>query len=44
MAVMGGSVARRYARALFGIGVDAGKFEALGDELGELATLWSESD
>ena len=28
MAVMGGSVARRYARALFGIGVDAGKFEA----------------
>jgi len=44
MAVMGGSVARRYARALFGIGVDAGKFEALGEELGELATLWSESD
>ena len=44
MAVMGGSVARRYARALFGIGVDAGKFEALGDELGVLAALWSESD
>jgi F-type H+-transporting ATPase subunit delta len=44
MAVMGGSVARRYARALFGIGVDAGKFEALGDELGDLATLWSQSD
>jgi F-type H+-transporting ATPase subunit delta len=44
MAVMGGSVARRYARALFGIGVDAGKFEALGDELGELASLWNESD
>ena len=44
MAVMGGSVARRYARALFGIGVDAGKFEALGDELGELATLWNASD
>jgi F-type H+-transporting ATPase subunit delta len=44
MAVLGGSVARRYARALFGIGVDAGKFEALGDELGELASLWSESD
>ena len=37
MAVMGGSVARRYARALFGIGVDAGKFEALGDELDELS-------
>jgi len=44
MAVMGGSVARRYARALFGIGVDAGKFEALGDELGDLATLWNQSD
>ncbi|HXU04878.1 MAG TPA: F0F1 ATP synthase subunit delta [Polyangia bacterium] len=41
---MGGSVARRYARALFGIGVDAGKFEALGAELGELAALWNESD
>ena len=44
MAVAGGSVARRYARALFGIGVDAGKFEALGAELGSLATLWNESD
>jgi F-type H+-transporting ATPase subunit delta len=44
MAVMGGSVARRYARALFGIGVDAGKFEALGDELGDLAALWNQSD
>ena len=43
MAVMGGSVARRYARALFGIGVDAGKFEALGDELSELASLWNQS-
>jgi F-type H+-transporting ATPase subunit delta len=41
---MGGSVARRYARALFGIGVDAGKFEALGEELGELAALWNGSD
>jgi F-type H+-transporting ATPase subunit delta len=40
MAVMGGSVARRYARALFGIGVDAGNFEALGQEIGDLATLW----
>ena len=44
MAVMGGSVARRYARALFGIGLDAGKFEALGDELAELAALWTGSD
>ncbi len=44
MAVMGGSVARRYARALFGIGVDARRFEALGAELNELATLWNDSD
>src|SRR4029078_12880307 len=44
MAVMGGSGGRRYSRALFGIGVDAGKFEALGAELGSLATLWNESD
>lgn len=44
MAVMGGSVARRYARALFGIGLDAGKFEALGEELDGLAGLWRESD
>lgn len=41
MAAFGGSVARRYARALFGMGVDAGNYEALGRELGELATLWS---
>jgi len=44
MAVMGGSVARRYARALFGIGLDAGTFEALGEELDGLAGLWRESD
>jgi F-type H+-transporting ATPase subunit delta len=43
MAAMGGSVARRYARALFGIGVDTGKFEALGQEIGELAELWASS-
>lgn len=43
MAMLGGSVARRYARALFGIGVDAGNFEALGQEIGELATLWTSS-
>ena len=43
MAAMGGSVARRYARALFGIGVDGGTFEALGQEIGELATLWTSS-
>jgi F-type H+-transporting ATPase subunit delta len=43
MAVAGGSVARRYARALFGIGVDAGRFEELGRELGEFAAVWTDS-
>jgi F-type H+-transporting ATPase subunit delta len=43
VAALGGSVARRYARALFGIGVDAGNFEALGREIGDLAGLWSAS-
>jgi F-type H+-transporting ATPase subunit delta len=43
MAAMGGSVARRYARALFQIGVDAGTFEALGQELADLAALFDES-
>jgi F-type H+-transporting ATPase subunit delta len=43
MAALGGSVARRYARALFGIGVDGGTFEALGQEIGELAALWTSS-
>jgi F-type H+-transporting ATPase subunit delta len=43
MASLGGSVARRYARALFGIGVDGGNFEALGQEIGDLAALWTSS-
>jgi F-type H+-transporting ATPase subunit delta len=43
MAATGGSVARRYARALFGIGVDAGTFEVLGQEIGDLAALWTSS-
>jgi F-type H+-transporting ATPase subunit delta len=43
MAALGGSVARRYARALFAIGVDKGTFEALGQELEALATLYGES-
>jgi F-type H+-transporting ATPase subunit delta len=43
MAAMGGSVARRYARALFGIGVDAGNYEALGREIDELAGLLTAS-
>ena len=43
MAALGGSVARRYARALFEIGVDKGSFEALGQELESLSTLYRES-
>ena len=43
MAVAGGSVARRYARALFGIGVDAGRFEELGRELDEFVSVWADS-
>jgi len=43
MAATGGSVARRYARALFGIGVDGGNFEVLGQEIGDLAALWTSS-
>jgi F-type H+-transporting ATPase subunit delta len=44
MAALGGSVARRYARALFGIGVDAGTFEAMGRELDGFAELLSSSE
>jgi F-type H+-transporting ATPase subunit delta len=43
MAAFGGSVARRYARALFAIGVDKGKFEAFGREIDALAALWTGS-
>jgi F-type H+-transporting ATPase subunit delta len=43
MAALGGSVARRYARALFGMGVDGGNFEALGREIDEFAELLSSS-
>jgi F-type H+-transporting ATPase subunit delta len=43
MAALGGSVARRYARALFEIGVEKGTFEALGQELDVLATVYSDS-
>jgi F-type H+-transporting ATPase subunit delta len=39
MAAMGGSVSRRYARALFSIGVDRGSFEQLGKELDAVADL-----
>lgn len=44
MAAMGGSVARRYARALFDLGVDKGTFEAMGRELDELAELYLQSN
>jgi F-type H+-transporting ATPase subunit delta len=43
MAMLGGSVARRYARALFSIGAERGDFEKLGQELGDVAALWSAS-
>jgi F-type H+-transporting ATPase subunit delta len=38
-----GSVSRRYARALFSMGVDRGTFEQLGKELDAFAELWSGS-
>ena len=43
MAALGGSVARRYAKALFELGVQAGNFEALGRELEGVARLYSDS-
>jgi F-type H+-transporting ATPase subunit delta len=43
MAALAGSIARRYARALFAIGVDKSNFETLGRELESLAALWTEA-
>ena len=43
MAALAGSIARRYARALFAIGVDKRNFETLGSELESLAALWTEA-
>jgi F-type H+-transporting ATPase subunit delta len=43
MAIGSGSISRRYARALFGIGVDKGTFEAFGSELEALAGVYTES-
>jgi F-type H+-transporting ATPase subunit delta len=43
MASFGGSVARRYARALFEIGAARGKVEAFGTELAELAGTYAGS-
>jgi F-type H+-transporting ATPase subunit delta len=44
MAVMGGSIARRYAKALFEIGVAEGNYERLGQELNDLANAYTGSD
>jgi F-type H+-transporting ATPase subunit delta len=43
MAALGGSIPRRYARAIFAIGQDLGNFELLGRELNALASLWKDS-
>ena len=43
MAALAGSISRRYARALFAIGVDKLNFEALGGELDALAALWNDA-
>ncbi len=43
MAALGGSIPRRYARAIFEIAVDQGNFEILGRQLSELATLGKDS-
>jgi F-type H+-transporting ATPase subunit delta len=40
---LSGSISRRYARALFSIGVDRGSFEQLGQELDAVAGLWAGS-
>jgi F-type H+-transporting ATPase subunit delta len=40
---LSGSVSRRYARALFSMGVDRGMFEQLGRELDAVASLWTDS-
>jgi F-type H+-transporting ATPase subunit delta len=43
MAALGGSVARRYAKALFELGVEKGNFEALGQQLDALAGVYGDS-
>lgn len=43
MAALRGSIGRRYARALFSVGVDKGNFETLGQELENLAQLYASS-
>lgn len=44
MAALSGSVSKRYARAIFGIGADNGKFEAYGEQLESLARMYKSSD
>jgi F-type H+-transporting ATPase subunit delta len=43
MAALGGSIARRYAKAIFEIGVEKGIFELVGRQLTELAEQWRDS-
>jgi F-type H+-transporting ATPase subunit delta len=43
MAALGGSVARRYAKAIFALGEENGLFELIGRQLNELADLWRDS-
>lgn len=43
MAALSGSIARRYAKALFEIGVAEGNYERLGAELDDLATAYTSS-
>jgi F-type H+-transporting ATPase subunit delta len=43
MAALSGSIARRYAKALFEIGVAEGNYERLGTELDDLANAYSTS-
>ncbi|MES1157609.1 MAG: ATP synthase F1 subunit delta [Haliangium ochraceum] len=43
MAKLGGSIARRYAKALFGMGVDENAYERFGHELDDLARAYDAS-
>lgn len=43
MAAMGGSVARRYAKALFGLGVAQGAYDKFGQELDDLVRTYDKS-
>ena len=43
MSALSGSISRRYARALFSLGSDNGRFEAYGNELAAFSTLTSGS-